>query len=134
MSSEMSTTPIGVRAPSRSAYASRVALLDRHEICERIATARNQAGLTQPELADVLEVHWRTIANWESRKNPTVPWNRLAEVADALGVTREWLMHGDSLPLSTPEFVQEVVKIQEQLGEILEVLRLGLPGSPPEDS
>lgn len=76
-----------------------MAELDRAAISVRIAEARDKrAGLTQPELADILDVHWRTIQDWESPKNGTVPWDRLGEIADATGVTKEWLLHGEQQP------------------------------------
>ena len=73
-----------------------MAELDRAAISLRIAEARDKrAGLTQPELADIIGVHWRTVQDWESPKNPTVPWDRLGEIAEATGLTKEWLLHGD---------------------------------------
>ncbi|HVM69979.1 MAG TPA: hypothetical protein VM204_09135 [Gaiellaceae bacterium] len=74
--------------------------LDRASICARIAQARTEAGLSQPELGEAMEppVHWRTIQTWESVKAPRVPWARLDEVARITGKTKEWLLHGADAP------------------------------------
>lgn len=72
--------------------------LNRAAICQRIQTAREEAGLTQPELGDALHpsVHWRTIQTWESVKQPRVPWDRLDEIARITARTKEWLLHGEA--------------------------------------
>ena len=69
--------------------------LSRVGISQRIKQARLEAGLKQHEIADVLHVHRNTIQNWESQTNPITPWDRLGEIGDVLGVSRDWLIHGD---------------------------------------
>jgi DNA-binding transcriptional regulator YiaG len=44
-----------------------MAKLSHVGIAQRVKKAREEAGLKQTELADLLQVHWRTIQNWESR-------------------------------------------------------------------
>jgi transcriptional regulator with XRE-family HTH domain len=74
-----------------------MAELNRAAICSRIAEARLEAGLTQPELGELLQppVHYRTVQTWESTKEPRVPWDRLDEIARVTGKTKEWLLHGE---------------------------------------
>lgn len=75
--------------------ASLMAELSRVGIAQRIQQARQQAGLTQQELADALHVHRNTVQNWESQKKPITPWDQLGEIANWTQVSRDWLIHGD---------------------------------------
>ena len=72
-----------------------MAELERAAIARRIADAREQAGLSQAELADLLHVHFRTVQDWESPKKSATPWDRMDELASATSTTKEWLLHGD---------------------------------------
>ena len=117
-----------------------MAELDRAAISLRIAEARDKrAGLTQPEIAEILSVHWRTIQDWESPKNSTVPWDRLGEIAEATGVTKEWLLHGEREPTSRDggelaERLEALEAGQVRNEELLRELLRRLPGeqSDPE--
>jgi DNA-binding transcriptional regulator YiaG len=64
-----------------------MAKLSHVGIAQRVKKAREEAGLKQTELADLLQVHWRTIQNWESQTEPIVAWDRLEDVAMATGVS-----------------------------------------------
>ena len=52
-------------------------------------------------LADKLGVSWQTVQLWEKDGGTAPKRNRLDAVADALGVTAEWLRsgHGEKAPL-----------------------------------
>jgi DNA-binding transcriptional regulator YiaG len=107
----------GARTFSSSRYLAKLmAELDRAAICARIAEARETAGLTQPELAEVLEppVHWRTVQTWESLKDPRVPWDRLDEIARVTGRTKEWLLHGEET-VPAGELTQKLVGLQSSV-------------------
>lgn len=69
--------------------------LDRAAIGLRLRQAREEAGLSRPEMAELLTVHWRTIQNYESPKEHVVPFDRLDEWARITGRPKEWLLHGD---------------------------------------
>lgn len=111
-----------------------MAELDRVGIAQRIQRSRIEAGLKQHELADVLHVHAHTIGNWESQKAPITPWDRMGELAEALGVTKQWLLHGEENQVAPPvELLQEVAEaaeslmssqesVHERLGEVLDRL------------
>lgn len=71
-----------------------MAELDRAQISARLAASREEAGLTQAEMAELLQVHFRSVQNWESPKVETVPWDRIDEWARATGRTKDWLLHG----------------------------------------
>lgn len=108
-----------VRTFSSATYLTKLmAELDRASICGRIAQAREEAGLTQPELGEVLGVHWRTIQTWESIKTPRVPWDRLDEIARTTGTTKDWLLHGrepEVAPLEDPAVVARLDRIERLL-------------------
>lgn len=46
-------------------------------------------------LADVMQVHWRTIEDWENPKHANVPWDRMEELSGVLNVQKMWLLHGE---------------------------------------
>lgn len=70
-------------------------------IGERIKERRAELGLTQPQLAKLARVSPGTIGNVESgyRGEP----RRLIDIAEALGVTPQWLRSGEAPKLSAPQ-------------------------------
>lgn len=119
------TNSRNVRTFSGGAYVAKLmAELSRAAIHARIQQAREEAGLDQSELADLLGTHTRTIQNWESKTPPRpgakliVPWDRLGEIARVTGVTRDWLLHGDAF--QAPGDVRgEMTEIRALLTEVL---------------
>lgn len=106
-----------------------MAELDRAAISIRIAQAREEAGLTQPELAELMEppVHMRSVQDWESPRNDTVPFRRLDQIARATRVTKEWLLHGDDpATLTLAERLALLIDRLEKVAKRLEE-RLGPP-------
>ena len=113
-----------------------LAELERAEISSRIKQARTEAGLTQQELADLMQVHWRTIQTWE--QDQRVPWDRLEDIGKATGRTRDWLLHGrDEQPAPDQTeliaAVSEVQRLLERLVALAEA-RSTMPQSEPEPS
>lgn len=84
-------------------------------IGERIKTARKSAKMTQEQLAEAIEANRVTIAKYEAGNYlPSVPV--LLKLADALGVTQEYLSCGadsDTGVSSDPQ--DEVWQLREQL-------------------
>lgn len=80
---------------------------------DRLARAREHAGMNQSELARRLGVKLATLRNWESdRSEPRS--NRLQMLSGLLGVSIVWLMsgHGDGAPamdLGSSESFDEVL-------------------------
>jgi len=62
------------------------------DLGKRIRMARNEAGLTQPQLADRAGVgHWTSISAWEREENvPTLA--HAYALARALGVSLDYLV------------------------------------------
>lgn len=74
------------------------AVLDRPGISRRIRKARDENGLTREELSQILGVHIRSVDGWENPKAHTLPFDRMADIAEVTGVTLGWLMQGDEGP------------------------------------
>jgi len=91
-----------------------VAQLDPRAIQGRIRQAREEAGLTQQELADLVDRHKRTIENYENVRVP--PWPELTKVARVLDRPIEWFLHGETE--STDRIEAMDVKLDEVLDEI----------------
>jgi transcriptional regulator with XRE-family HTH domain len=89
-----------------------MAELDRAAISVRLKQAREEAGLTQPELGDALDPprHWRTIQNYEDPKLGRVPWDALGQWARVTGKTKEWLLHGDVAPAGSLEELRPLIR------------------------
>jgi transcriptional regulator with XRE-family HTH domain len=80
----------------------RPAKYDRTPFGERMAQAREQAGLTQDDLAAKLGLDQRVIAYWERRPVALRP-DQLTALADALSVTTDFLLGRDEAKPPTPK-------------------------------
>ena len=97
-----------------------MAELDRAQISARMKDAREQAGLTQREIADLLLTHYRTVQEWENIKNANVPWDRLEDWARATGVSRDWLLTGqDAIHPPPTEEVRETLRLLAETAKSL---------------
>lgn len=65
--------------------------LKRTPLGQRVADAREKAGLTQTELGKKIGVSQRVVANWE-RKPVALRAEQLGALADALGVSADYLL------------------------------------------
>ena len=74
--------PIGIGRPAKHR---------RTDFGERLAQARESAGLTQLQLADQLGTTQRVITYWE-RGSVALRADQLKALADALGVTADFLL------------------------------------------
>jgi HTH-type transcriptional regulator, cell division transcriptional repressor len=74
---------------------------------DRLAGAREKAGLTQTALAEALGVKESTLAAWENdTREPRA--NRLQMLAGMLGVSLGWLITGQGDGLAAPDDVSEI--------------------------
>lgn len=63
------------------------------ELIERIKYARERAGMSPSDLAETLKISPQAVQNWEYGK--TAPkLSRFESLAEALDVSKEWLMTG----------------------------------------
>jgi transcriptional regulator with XRE-family HTH domain len=100
--------------------------LDRVAISRRLGQARKQAGLTQHEMADAMQLHFRSVQNYESWKDDRVPFARLDEWAKITGTTKEWLLHGHEPLLTSAERLDaiedELRRLTDEIEKISELL------------
>lgn len=95
---------------------------------DRLAAAREQAGLTQKKMASNLGVKTKTIANWEQDlEEPRA--NRLQMLAGLLNVSLTWLLTGQGEGPEQPfDTVEESVDIAAILTE-MRALRVKISAS-----
>lgn len=76
---------------------------DRAAVSRRLREARENAGLSRSQLAEILNVSEGAIVGWEDPGRHPLPLQdketeaNINTVAEALGVTVPWLLHGSSL-------------------------------------
>jgi transcriptional regulator with XRE-family HTH domain len=106
---------------NHSDFASFLLVSDLHPqlISDRIRQAREEAGLTQQELADLLGFHKRTIENYEHGR---VPWRELSRLARTLDKSVEWFLRGDDVShVRAEDVAARLDQVEAQLSR-LEVL------------
>ncbi len=88
---------------------------------DRLAAAREAAGLSQAELAARLGVKTRVIEHWEAdAKEPRA--NRLQMLAGMLGVSLMWLLTGEGDGVEAPSETEEAdANVRGVLAEIREL-------------
>lgn len=93
---------------------------------DRLALAREHAGMDQAQLARRLGIKLRTLQNWETdRAEPRA--NRLQMVAGLLNVSIVWLMTGGGVGAPVPgDPIGDggPSELRELLGELREIRRL----------
>ena len=100
---------------------------DQATLGDRIAAAREAAGLTQAELAQRLGVRRPTLRDWEDdRAEPRA--NRLQMLAGCLGVSLRWLMtgEGEDPPLASGTAAALPASVAAQLVNEVRALRAQL--------
>jgi len=88
---------------------------------DRLAAARDGAGLTQSDLAKRLGVKKATLDDWENDlKEPRA--NRLSMLSGLLGVSLSWLLTGEGDGVDAPE--EEVLADPDALAILTEIRAL----------
>lgn len=93
----------------------RLPQLERDRITSRIKQARVEAGLTQEEMADVLNVTQRAYQNYESIR---VPWRHLQTIGEVTGKPREWFLRDEK----DPDPAVRLEELSRRVDQILDVL------------
>ena len=96
-----------------------MAELQRQEINARIAQARKEAGLTQEEIADLLDVKARTYQNYESIERGRVPWDLMSRISDITGRSLRWLLHGEDDAEPSMQVMLQLAAMERKLDELL---------------
>jgi transcriptional regulator with XRE-family HTH domain len=63
-------------------------------LADRIRMARRSAKLSQSELAETLNVASSAVAQWENPRGTSPRIEKFSALADAIGVSVEWLLTG----------------------------------------
>jgi len=66
----------------------------KKEVGERLKQWRTQKGLTQQELAQLLNVSRSTIASWEIGRTE-IPYKALKKLKEEFGLDLNWLISGE---------------------------------------
>ena len=88
-------------------------------IGERIAKARNEAGLTQEEMAELASFSKRSLQDYEA--GVTIPYRHMREIGAILNRQVPWFLHGDEVEVEG--LSERVDHLQGQLDEVLGLLR-----------
>jgi transcriptional regulator with XRE-family HTH domain len=90
----------------------------------RIARARVESGLTQAELAEVLDLTPRSVQGYEAAER--VPYRHLRAIAAATRTSPTWLLTGNETPASRQELADlaahEIGRIADRLIDALDDL------------
>ena len=85
---------------------------------DRVAAAREQAGLSQEALAKHLGVRLNTLKDWEEDLSEPRA-NRLSMLAGLLNVSMMWLINGEGEGIDAPiDAAQEATEMSELLVEM----------------
>ena len=69
---------------------------------DRLRTARRRSGLSVRALGRRLGVSGSAVAQWEARQGSQPAASRLAQIAEVLGVSVDWLLRGTTNEASDP--------------------------------
>jgi len=86
---------------------------------DRVAGAREQAGMTQSELAKRLGVKLKTLKSWENDLSEPRA-NKLSMMAGMLNVSLLWLLSGEG---DAPESPEQAVKLSSDVTDLLGEIR-----------
>lgn len=112
-----------------------LSLSERREmIAKRLRAARELAGLSQAQAAELLDVHRPTISEMEAGRR-RVASEELAQLAEIYGVSAAWLLGeggteglDQSLQLAARELERLAPEDLEQVIRVLSMLRTGGSG------
>lgn len=119
-----------------------VSVFDPESIGARIAQARNEAGLRQVDLADLLSVSGRSVQGYELGE--VIPFKYIAKISEITNRSERWLLHGDDEAATpsrrTPDEAETRLLVREeveaalvQVETLLEQLLRRVPPESPAD-
>ena len=77
------------------------------EVAGRIVAARKEAGLTQVELAELVDVSPRSMQGYENAE--VIPYRKMTNIARVLNRPVEWLLHGEDAVLPSDEKLDQII-------------------------
>lgn len=81
------------------------------DVGRRLREARERAGPSQGQIAEMLQVSKAAICNWEQGLN--IPPARLEQMADTYGVSAHWVRTGEADPSVAGELPKIVAMLEE---------------------
>ena len=85
-------------------------------IAESIRITRQQKGMSQAELAELSGVNNKSLSRYELGTS-IPPANALKDLANALGVSADYLLDNDVVSIKDKELLSQFEVIQEMTGE-----------------
>ena len=82
--------------------------------CERLKQLREEKGMTLEELGNLVGVGKSTVRKWEIGMIANMKRDKIAKVANALGVTPAYLLGWSEAPVETTKFASVVSGLQTQ--------------------
>jgi len=83
---------------------------------QRLRQARDNAGLSQSQLAEKIGLHTGSLSHLENRRRvPSL--DILEKLSDELGVSVDWLLGRADIPQSFSPEIQQLVKLARQLNK-----------------
>ena len=104
------------RRPAHIVRLDLMAELQKAEISARIRQSRLEAGLTQPEMAELLDVTLRTYQNYEGDR---VPWDLMGRISDITGRSLRWLLHGEDDAEPSMQVMQRLAVLEAKIDRLL---------------
>lgn len=101
---------------ARNVRAVLMAQLQELEIVKRIEQARIESGLSQEEMAALLEVANRTYWNYENNR---VPYKLMGRIAEVTGRSLRWLLHGEDDAEPSMQVMLQLAAMERKLDQIL---------------
>lgn len=93
-----------------------VAQFEGKAIGARIAHARDEAGLTQEELAEMASFSKRSLQDYEA--GVTVPYRHMREISSLVKRPVEWLLHGEEEESATERLASQVGALADRIAEM----------------
>ncbi len=103
-------------------------VFEPEEIGDRIRQAREQAGLRQEDLADLIGMSTRQVQNYEAADSK--PYAKLRAIAGATGVSVEWLLQGDEAVTPPGDLHERLGRLEKMVAEVLRRLDDSQEDSP----
>jgi transcriptional regulator with XRE-family HTH domain len=106
------------------------------EVAARIKQAREEAGLTQDDLADAIGIGMRQVQNLEAATSK--PFKHVVKISEATGRSVEWLLHGEPEATSDrlDQALEQLAALQAQVAALLVLVQQlqATPASQQENS
>lgn len=100
-----------------------------------LAERRKALGITQKEIAELVDVSEATVSRWESGEIANMRRDRIAAYAKALKVTPNFIMTGNDESLESP-LSKIKAALQQEDGKVAEIMELfvNLPADKQQEA